>query len=251
MESENGGETQEVGGPIADKAVAESTGNSNVNMKTEKKKYWITAAVGGVMSLILAVFLFLDWRVRDVCKWSRFEKNPQFSKRVDLISSIFEKDLYHFYFVQDYRDYSSKKKLLEDVDRNQKEIVKQLKKAGFQDDEIEISPMGRIYKYKGPTPWSKKSELFGMNGIAIDVKTKNQKLYKLISSSGVTISRHPKAGADVQILWLPKTSAGHSIHRSSRNVFSFSITNSLLKALDCTRIHIEHTTLIEEKHSKK
>ena len=195
------------------------------------KKRVIGIAVGGIFTLTLAVFLFFDWRVKDICKWSHFEEMPNFSKRIDLISSIFKRDLYHIYFVQDYKDYTSKEKLLEDVNRNQKEIVKQLKKAGFRDDEITISSPREIYTYKGATPEPEKT-LFEMKGVAIDIKTKNKKLYyELLSGSVITISQQ-------------------NIHTSLRPIFSFSITQNLLKVLDCSRIHLRHATLIEEKHSK-
>ena len=34
--------------------------------------------------------------------------------------------------------------------------MEQLKAAGFQDNEIEVSPIRETYEYKGSTPWSKK-----------------------------------------------------------------------------------------------
>lgn len=140
----------------------------------------------------MAVFLFLDWRVKDICKWSHLAEIPSFSKRIDLISSIFRWNTYHIYFVQDYRDYSSKEKLLDDVNKNRKRIMEQLKATGFQDNEIEVSPIGEIYEYKGPTSLSKKTELFGINGVIIDMKTSDKKLYKLFSDIIVTISHQPK-----------------------------------------------------------
>ncbi len=205
----------------------------------------VGVAAGGIFALALAIFLFLDWRVRDVCKWSRFEEMPSLPKQIDLISSIFRKDQYHIYFVQDYKCYSSKEKLRDDVKRNQKEIVGQLKEAGFRDDEIEISPIGKIYEYKGLTPWSEKSKLFGMNGMALDVKTADEKLYKSFSDVIVNISHQPKT--NVQTTWPIKPIMGRSIHKSSRHVFSFSFTNSILKILDCTRVSVLHQTLVEEK----
>lgn len=82
----------------------------------------VGVAVGGIFALAFMVFLFLDWRVRDVCKWSHFEEMPSLSKRVDLVSSIFKLNTYHVYFVQDYRDYSSREKLLNDINKNREQI---------------------------------------------------------------------------------------------------------------------------------
>lgn len=208
-------------------------------------KKLVGVTVGGIFALAFAIFLFLDWRVRDVCKWSHFEKMPSLSKRIDLISSIFKLNTYHIYFVQDYRDYSSREKLLNDINKNREQIIKQLKSAGFQDNSIKVSPIGKIYKYKGPTPWSEKSELFGMNGIAIDVKTSDKKLYKLFSSVAVTISHQPKT--NVQASWPIEKAGGRSIHESSRPIFSFSFTNAILRNMDCTRISALHQTIVEEE----
>jgi len=222
------------------KGNSESVGNNG-------KYNTVVISLGLILALILSAFLFLDWRVKDVCKWSRFEEIPEFSKRMDLISSIFKKDLYHVYFVQDYKDYISKEKLLEDVDINQKEIIKQLKDAGLHDSEITVSSRGKVYTYKKAASKSEKM-LFGINGVAIDVKTKDKKLYELLSGSAITISHQHKT--DVQISWLIKNQNGHSIHTSSRSIFSFSITQGLLKILDCTRVCIRHNTLIEGRHGK-
>lgn len=201
------------------------------------KKVWI---IGVVVTVFLVMFLFLDWRVKDVCRWNCFKEMPGFSKRVDLISSIFKKNTYHIYWVLDYKDYESKEKLIDDVNSNQKGIEKQLKNAGFNDEEITISSPREIYTYEGST-----SMLFGMNGVAIDIKTKNKKLYKLFSSSLLSISRQPKI--DVQVFWPMTNLAGYCIHRSSKPVFSFSITQSFLKILDCKRVNMQHCTLIEKK----
>ena len=208
------------------------------------KRVWIFSIIAIVF---FAMALFLDWRVRDVCQWSRFEEMPSFSKRVDLISSVFKINTYHIYFVQDYKDYESKEKLLNDVNSNQKEIENQLKKAGLNDNEITISSPGEIYAYEVSTSESEKT-LFGMNNVAINIKTKNKKIYELFSSPLLSISRQPKT--DVQMFWTITNSAGHSIQRSSREVFSFSITKSLLKVLDCTRVNIQHCTLVEKKTSE-
>lgn len=200
-------------------------------------KVWIPCTVA---SLFLAIALFLDWRVRDVCRWSRFDEMPSFSKRVDLISSVFKINTYHIYFVLDYKDYENKEKLLNDVNSNQKEIEKQLKKAGLNDNEITVSSLGEIYAYEVSTSESEKT-LFGMNNVAIDIKTKNKKLYDLFSSSLLSILDNQKRMSKCSNL------AGHSIQRSSREVFSFSFTKGLLKILDCTRINIQHCTLVESK----
>lgn len=165
--------------------------------------------------------------------------------RVDLISSIFKLNTYHIYFVQDYRDYSSREKLLDDINKNREQIIKQLKSAGFQGNSIKVSPIGKIYEYKGPTPWSEKSELFGMNGIAIDVQTSDEKLYKSFSSVAVTISHQLKT--NVQTSWPIEKAGGRSIHESSRPIFSFGFTNAILRNLDCTRISVLHQTLVEEE----
>lgn len=204
-------------------------------------KRLVSIVIGGA----LALATLLDWRVKDVCKWSHLAEIPGFSKRVDLIYSIFKWNTYHIYFVQDYRDYSSREKLLDDVNKNRKHIMEQLKAAGFQDNEIEISPIGKIYEYEGPTTWSKKTELFGINGITFTVKTSNKKLYELFSDVIVTISHQPKT--TVQTSWPIKKVRGHSVHESSRPVFSFSFTSEILKILDCTRISVLHQTLVEEK----
>ncbi len=209
------------------------------------KKGLVSIVIGGVSALALTAFLFLDWRVKDICEWSHLAEIPSFSKRIDLISSIFRWNTYHIYFVQDYRDYSSKKKLLDDVNKNREYIIEQLKSAGFQDNEIEVSPIGKIYEYKGPTPWSKKTELFGINGVTIEIKSSDKKLYKLFSDVIVTISHQQKT--TVKTSWPIEKVRGHSIHKSSRAVFSFSFTSEILKILDCTRVSVLHQTIIEEK----
>ncbi|MBO7642002.1 MAG: hypothetical protein J6S86_02470 [Alphaproteobacteria bacterium] len=219
--------------------------NERKHTKFKIKKGLVGIVIGGVSALALASFLFLDWRVKDVCKWSHLAKIPSFSKRIDLISSIFKWNTCHIYFVQDYRDYSSKEKLLDDVNKNRKYVIEQLKSAGFQDNEIEVSPIGKIYEYKGPTPWSQKTELFGINGVTIEMKTSDKKLYKLFSDVNVTISHQPKT--TVQTSWPIEKVRGHIIHQSSRHVFSFSLTNTILKSLDCTRVSVLHQALIEEK----
>jgi len=218
--------------------IAESAGIS----RHFNKKIWV---IGVVAAIFLIIFLFLDWRVKDVCKWSRFEEMPNFSKRVDLISSIFKKNTYHIYFVLDYKDYRNKEKLLDDSSKNQKEIRRQLKKAGLRDDEITISFSREIYTYEDSTSNHKKTILFGMNGVAIDIKTKNKRLYDLLSSPHLSISR--KSKTDVRVFWPLTNLAGHNIGRSSRSIFSFSITAGFFKILDCTRVNLQHCTLVEEK----
>ncbi len=130
--------------------------NKGKSVEFSSQKRLVGIAIGGMSALALATFLFLDWRIKDICKWSHLAEVPSFSKRIDLISSIFRWNTYHVYFVQDYRDYSNKEKLLDDVNKNRKHIMEQLKAAGFQDNEIEVSPIRETYEYKGPTPWSKK-----------------------------------------------------------------------------------------------
>ncbi len=213
-----------------------------------KRRNGIAITCGFVLLLLLFVFMLLDWRVKDVCKWSHFEEIPSFSQRIDLISSIFKINTYHVYFVQDYQGYSSREKLLDDIEKNQKHIIKQLKTAGLQDGEIEISLPSQIDTYEESAHWSADTKSFGINGVTIDIKTKNKKLYNLFSNAVITVSHQPKT--DVQISWPIEKLKGHSIHQSSRPVFSFSFTSTILKALDCTRVSVVHQTLIEKNPNK-
>ena len=77
------------------------------------------------------------------------------------------------------------------------------------------------------------------------MKTSDKKLYKLFSDVIVTISHKPET--TVQTSRPIEKVRGHSIHQSSKPVFSFSITNTVLKSLNCTRVSVLHQTLIEEK----
>ncbi len=87
---------------------------------------------------------------------------------------------------------------------NQKKIIKELKKAGFRDDEITISSPREIHAYEVSTSESKKT-FFRMNGVAIDIKTKNKKLYDELHMTGHLLDNP----------------VGNAIQRSSRNIFSF------------------------------
>ena len=205
--------------------------DNDKNIEACHVSYWTIAVVSAIFLAILSVFAFLDWRIREVSKWGKLEEAPEFSKRIGLISSIFNKNMHHLYFALDYKDYSSEQKLLEDMKIDQAQIIEQLKKSSIKDDEIQVSLPGKVFKSKGPTQWSDKTQLFNMKGGSIEVKTSDEKF---------------EAALKAVTYWPAKSR--RSIRSGSRPIFSIRSLNALLKSdlLDCTRIQFFNSVLIEK-----
>lgn len=51
-------------------------GNKGKSVEFSSQKRLVGIAIGGMSALALATFLFLDWRIKDICKWSHLAEVP-------------------------------------------------------------------------------------------------------------------------------------------------------------------------------